>query len=132
LIRTWTATDASRHDDAQLEHLVDKPNTASDVWADTAYRSAKNEAMLEGRGLRSQIHRKQAEGKPMPEAISKANGKKSKVGAFVEHVFAREKGPMGLIIRTIGLAGAKVKIGLANLTYNMKRAIWLRTRAAAA
>ena len=132
LIRTWTATDASRHDGAQLENLVDKSNTASDVWADTAYRSAKNEAMLEGRGLRSQIHRKKPKGKPMPEAISKANGKKSKVRAFVEHVFAREKGPMGLVIRTIGLARAKVKIGLANLTYNMKRAIWLTTRAAPA
>lgn len=132
LIRTWTATDASRHDGAQLENLVDRSNTASDVWADTAYRSAKNEAMLEGRGLRSQIHRKKPKGKPMPEAISKANGKKSKVRAFVEHVFAREKGPMGLVIRTIGLARAKVKIGLANLTYNMKRAIWLTTRAAPA
>ena len=130
LIRTWTATDASRHDGAQLENLVDKHNTASDVWADTAYRSAKNETMLENSGLRSQIHRKKPKGKPMPEAISKANGRKSKVRAFVEHVFAREKGPMGLVIRTIGLARAKVKIGLANLTYNMKRAIWLTTRAA--
>jgi transposase len=37
-------------------------------------------------------------------------------------VFAREKGPMGLVIRTIGMARARVKIGLANLTYNMKRA----------
>ena len=73
LIRTWTVTDASRHDGAQLENLVDKHNTASDVWADTAYRSAKNEAMLEGRGLRSQIHRKKPKGKPMPEAISKGS-----------------------------------------------------------
>jgi hypothetical protein len=31
----------SRHDGAQLENLIDKRNTASDVWADTAYRSAK-------------------------------------------------------------------------------------------
>lgn len=132
LIRTWTVTDASRHDGAQLENLVDKHNTASDVWADTAYRSAKNEAMLEGRGLRSQIHRKKPKGKPMPEAISKANSRKSKVRAFVEHVFAREKGPMGLVIRTIGLARATVKIGLANLTYNMKRAIWLSRATATA
>ena len=132
LIRTWTVADASRHDGAQLENLVDKHNTASDVWADTAYRSAKNEAMLEGRGLRSQIHRKKPKGKPMPEAISKANSRKSKVRAFVEHVFAREKGPMGLVIRTIGLARATVKIGLANLTYNMKRAIWLSRATATA
>jgi IS5 family transposase len=87
-----------------LENLIVKRNTASDVWADTAYRSAKNEALLEDSGLRSQIHRKKPKGKPMPEAIAKANGKKSKVRAFIEHVFARQKGPMGLVIRTIGMA----------------------------
>src|SRR5271154_3440492 len=125
LIRTWTATDASRHDGAQLENLVDKSNTASDVWADTAYRSAKNEKHLADNGLRSQIHRKKPQSKPMPIAIAKANSRKSKVRAFVEHVFAREKGPMGLVIRTIGLHRAMVKIGLVNLTYNMKRATWL-------
>ena len=59
-------------------------------------------------------------------------GKKSKVRAFVEHVFARQKGPMGLVIRTIGLARATMKIGLANLTYNMKRMIWLMDRLATA
>jgi transposase, IS5 family len=37
---------------------------------------------------------------------------------------------MGLVIRTIGMARAKVKIGLANLTYNMKRVAWLTTRGA--
>ena len=68
----------------------------------------------------------------MPEAVARANGKKSKVRAYVEHVFARQKGPMDLVIRTIGLARATVKIGLANLTYNMKRAIWLSARTAAA
>lgn len=71
-------------------------------------------------GLRSQIHRKKPKDKPMPEAIARANGKKSKVRAFVEHVFARQKGPMGMFIRTIGLARATMKIGLANRTYNRK------------
>jgi IS5 family transposase len=32
--------------------------TASDVWADTAYRSAKNEDLLAKRGFVSRIHRK--------------------------------------------------------------------------
>ena len=41
---------------------------------------------------------------------------KSEVRAFVEHVFARQKGPMDLVVRTIGLARAMVKISLANLT----------------
>jgi IS5 family transposase len=45
------------------------------------------------------------------------------VPAAVEHVFARQKGPMALFIRTIGIARATTEIGLANLTYNMQRLI---------
>jgi IS5 family transposase len=125
LIRTWRATDAARHDGAQLPTLVSKANTSSDVWADTAYRSKANERHLASNGLRSQIHRKKPPGKPMPINISRANGAKSKVRATVEHVFARQKGPMALVVRTIGIARASVKIGLANLVYNMNRATWL-------
>ena len=131
LIRTWIATDAARHDGAQLPGLLSKANTAGDVWADTAYRSKQNEAHLAGNGFRSRIHRKKPMGKAMPRNVARANGAKSKVRAAVEHVFARQKGPMGLVVRTIGLARARVKIGLANLAYNMNRAVWLtgsRTR----
>ena len=39
---------------------------------------------------------------------------------------------MGLVVRTIGIGRATVKIGLANIVYNMKRAIWLTQRGAAA
>src|SRR4051812_20549971 len=70
--------------------------------------------------------------KNMPNHTARANGAKSKVRAAVEHVFAHEKGPMGLVVRTIGLARARVKIGLANLVYNMKRTIWLTGRLALA
>ena len=132
LIRTWAVTDAAHHDGAQLPALISKANTASDVWADTAYRSRANERHLANNGLRSQIHRKKPKGKPMPKPIARANGAKSKVRAAVEHVFAHEKGPMGLVVRTIGLARARVKIGLANLVYNMKRALWLTERHAIA
>ena len=65
LIRTWVVTDAARHDGAQLPALISKANTASDVWADTAYRSRANERHLANNGLRSQIHRKKPKGKPM-------------------------------------------------------------------
>ncbi len=41
-IRTSRVTDAAAHDGARLrEGLIDPENTASDVWADTAYRSAR-------------------------------------------------------------------------------------------
>ena len=58
LIRKWTVTAASAHDGARLPDLLDKTNTASGVWADTAYRSKKNEALLEKRGFVSHVHRR--------------------------------------------------------------------------
>jgi hypothetical protein len=36
---------------------------------------------------------------------------------------------MALVVRTIGIARARVKIGLANLAYKMKRLVWLRGKA---
>ena len=130
LIRRWAVTDAARHDGALLPVLLDKTNTASEVWADTSYRSKANERHLADHGLRSRIHRKKPKGKPMPRHMARANGRKSKVRAAVEHVFAHEKGPMGLVVRTIDIARARVKIGLVNLVFNMKRALWLTGRPA--
>jgi transposase, IS5 family len=128
LIRTWAVSDAAAHDGARLGALLDGANTASDVWADTAYRSKKNEAELGKRGFVSRIHVKKPKGKPMPAATRVANARKSRVRSAVEHVFAHEKGLMGLVVRTIGLARAKLKIGLANITYNMRRFIWLERK----
>jgi IS5 family transposase len=132
LIRRWRVSDAARHDGALLPKLIDPNNTASPVWADTAYRSQANERFLAGRLLRSQIHRKKPPGKPMPRRSARANARKSAVRAAVEHVFARQKGPMALFIRTIGIARARTKIGLANLVYNMQRLLWLTAQTASA
>ena len=68
----------------------------------------------------------------MAERTSRANGRKSKIRARVEHVFAVQKGPMALFIRTIGIERARTKIGMANLVYNMKRLVWLNARSAPA
>ena len=61
----------------------------------------------------------------MPEATRKANNAKSKIRSRVEHVFAEQKARMGLFVRTIGIARAKTKIGMANLVYNIRRLAWL-------
>jgi hypothetical protein len=132
LIRKWTATHAAAHDGARLEDVLDRSNTASDVWADTAYRSAKNEAMLSRRGFVSRIHRKKPKGRPMPERTRISNARKSRVRSAVEHVFAHQKGLMGLVVRTVGIERAKVKIGMANLAYNMRRFVWLQGKYAPA
>lgn len=93
--------------------LLDKTNTSRKVWADTAYRSKANEEFMEVNGFVSLVHRKKPKGKPMNEATRRANNLKSKIRSHVEHVFAEEKTRMGLFIRTIGMARAMTKIGLA-------------------
>ena len=55
-----------------------------------------------------------------------------KVRAHVEHVFAGQKHRMGLVVRTIGIARATIKIGMANLVYNFQRLAWLEGRGAPA
>src|ERR1700730_15279090 len=64
------------------------------------------------RGLVSRIHRKKPKGQT--DAGAHAPCQRAEV------VFAHQKGMMGLFVRTIGLARARLKIGLANLAYNMR------------
>ena len=132
LIRTWSVTNAAAHDGAKLIDLLAADNTASDIWADTAYRSKRNEAHLEKHGFVSRIHVKKPKGRPMSEQTRLANARKSKIRSAIEHVFAHEKRLMGLIVRTIGIARAETKIGLANLAYKMRRFVWLERRTPAA
>jgi transposase, IS5 family len=123
-IRKWDVTDASRHDGRMLRRgLLDATNTGTTVWADSAYRSMANEAFMERHGFRSQVHHRKPKGRPMPPHIRRGNASRSRVRAAIEHVFAHQKGPMALCIRTIGIARARVKIGLANLTYNIRRLV---------
>jgi hypothetical protein len=62
--------------------------------------------------------------------MARANASRSKARAHVEHVFAGQKHRMGLIVRTIGIARARIKNGIANLAYNFQRLAWLEGRTA--
>ena len=76
-------------------------------------------------GFVSRVHCKKLPNRPCRPTSRERTGANRKVRAAVEHVLAHQKGPMGLVERRIGLARARVKIGLANLVYNMKRLVWL-------
>jgi IS5 family transposase len=132
VIRGWTVTHAAAYDGAQLRNVVKRPNTRSTVWADTAYHSKKNEAWLDKNGFVSDIHQKKPKGRPMSEATARANGRRSKIRSRIEYVFAHQKARMGLFVRTIGIARATMKIGMANLVYNITRYVWHEKRAASA
>ena len=126
-------TDAAAHDGARLrEGLIDPNNTASGVWADSAYRLAENDRYLASIGRVSHIHRRKPPGRAIPRHIARANAAKSAVRAGVEHPFAYQKGGMGLVVRAIGLARARAAVTLANIAYDMKRWCWLDRRGAPA
>jgi hypothetical protein len=48
----------------------------------------------------------------------------------IEHVFADQKHRMQLLVRTIGIARARTKIGLANIAHNLRRYLFWETRPA--
>jgi transposase, IS5 family len=132
LIRTWAVTHAAAHDGGQLAGLLDAENTASGVWADTAYRSAANLAALAKRAMVPHLQRPKPRGKPMPPHVRRGNATRGKVRAAVEHVFACQKQRLRLVVRTVGIARAKARLGLANLAYNLLRFTWLEGRTAPA
>ncbi len=132
LIRRYDVTDASVHDSQKLDGLLNKANTSDDVFADSAYRSAEIEAHLAARGFRSRIHRRATRHRPLSQAQEEANRRKSKVRARIEHVFGAQATALGgRLVRTIGIVRARVKVGLANLAYNIRRLVTLERMAAA-
>ena len=132
-VRRYVVSDASVHDSQKFEDVLDTSNTASDVWADSAYRSQEIEEKLGRRGLKNRIHRRAYRNRKLSEAQRAANTTRSKVRARVEHVFGDQKNGMGTgIVRTIGIVRARCKIGMTNLVYNMRRFVCLERMAAAA
>lgn len=127
LIRKYDVTSAEKHDSTAFDAVFDPDNTCADLWADSAYRSAEREADLKERMIRSHIHHKGRRNKPLSKCKQAVNKRRSKVRVRVEHVFGHQAGSMGgTLVRTIGMARAKTKIGLKNLAYNMRRFVFLR------
>jgi hypothetical protein len=90
-IRSFAVADAAAHDGRQLGRLLDPRNTASAVWADTAYRSAATVALLGRRGLVPQFQRPKPRAKPMPPHMVRGNASRARVRAAIEHVFVAQK-----------------------------------------
>lgn len=136
LVRDYAVTDASVHDSQMFEPIldtttVDKDGNKRPVHADSAYRSKEQEAKLVQHGIKSEIHEKGARNHPLTDEQKAANTVKSSTRVRVEHVFATQTAMGGILLRTIGIERAKVKIGMMNLVYNMKRLLSITKRDAA-
>src|SRR5438105_4488912 len=132
LIRRYDVSDAAVHDSQKLDWLLHTGNTSDAVFADSAYRSAEIEAKLKVRGFNSRIHRRASRNHPLSNAQTRANRAKSRIRARIEHVFGQKESQVGgRIARTIGIVRGRVKIGLQNLAYNIRRLVTLDRMAAA-
>jgi len=126
LLRAYDITPASVHDDNRYEPLI-TANTSPEEYADSAYRSAERMAGRAAAGKVAHIQERGRRGHPLTEAQRAANRERSRIRSRIEHIFGAMRQRAGdLILRTVGLARARVKLGLRNLAYNLERYAWLR------
>ena len=86
------------------------------------HRSAEHEAELKALKFRAQLQRKGCRGRPLTSWEKQGNRTRSKTRSRIEHVFGAMVQRAGnVILRTIGIKAAEVKLGLRNLAYNMDR-----------
>jgi IS5 family transposase len=131
LVRTYDVTTASTHDSQVFEDILDPQNSALDIWADSAYKSEKHDDLCESKAYRNKIHHRAYRNKPLTGHQERANKARSKVRALVEHTFAYGKNwGKKITLRGIGMEKAVLNIGLKNLTYNMRRFLFLEKRQA--
>lgn len=134
LIREAKITPNAPHDSTEFESVLregkaDGPEEDRRVWGDSAYRSAAAEAMLASKNLVSQVHARAYRNRPLTDMQKAENRQKSAVRVRIEHVFGHMETAMGgMLIHTLGLARACVKITLKNLAYNLQRFVFLTSQ----
>lgn len=127
-IRRAEVSVASVNDTTVFESLLDDTNTNRSVYADRGYAKHARETALHGHGYRAHIQRKGTAQQPISAAQQRRNHRIARQRAFGEHVFARLAQMGGKCVRTIGLARAKVQIGLKVITHNLQRLARLQER----
>jgi len=128
LIDNYTVTDASVHDSQALEPLLTEKDKGQALYADSAYTGEEQETTINKVKMLNKVHEKGYKNKPLTEAQKENNKNKSKYRVRVEHIFGFMENSMhGSYMRIIGIARARVVIGLTNLAYNICRAVQLLT-----
>jgi len=127
LIEEYIVTDASVHDSQAMEQLLTEKDEGQPLYADSAYTGEDQEAVYKKKKVINKINEKGYRNNPLTEEQKANNKEKSRIRARVEHLFGFVENSMnGSFIRTIGIARAKAKIGMMNLSYNICRCTQLK------
>ena len=123
IISDYAVTSAAVHDSQVLDKVLDKAEDGGQpLYADSAYVGKKQEEIISAHNMTNEVIEKGCRYKPLSEDSKKANKRKSKIRARVEHVFGfMEQSMHGLKLRSVGISRATGIIGLINLTYNICR-----------
>jgi IS5 family transposase len=124
IITRYITTSAEVHDGQMLGDLID-PEKDKRIYGDSAYTGEEIQSCIPEK-IKNRIHEKGYRNKPLTKTQIRNNTKKSHIRARIEHVFGTMTNSMGgIIVRTIGEVRANAQIGLMNLAYNIKRAVYI-------
>jgi IS5 family transposase len=126
IITDYQVTDAAVHDSQPLPKLIGPQNKEENLFADSAYKSAKTDAQLAELGVNNYIHEKGARNHPLNTLHLELNRLKSQIRCKIEHIFGCVENSMGgPELEYIGLPRIRTGIGLSNLAYNLLRHVQL-------
>jgi len=123
IITKYRVTSAEVHDSRELKNLINKKKDRR-LYGDSAYTGEEVQKCIPKKTL-NRIHEKGYRNCPLTKTQKRENTAKSKIRVRVEHVFGAMHHYGGLYIRSIGIKRAEIQIGLLNLTYNLKRFVYL-------
>jgi len=123
IITKYSVTSAEVHDSQELKNLIVKKKNKR-LYGDSAYTGEEIQKCIPKK-IMNRIHEKGYRNRPLTKTQKRNNTAKSRIRARVEHVFAAMHHYGGFFIRSIGIARAEMQIGLINLTYNIKRYVYL-------
>ena len=124
-IKASTFTAGNIHDSQCLAPLLS--GGESTVYADSAYKSEKHDALLAAHGSKNCILERAYHNKPLTDAQKQRNRQHSGIRSIVERVFGVLKLHYGMgQARYLGLARNFTRFGLMCIAYNLKRGAAIR------
>ena len=111
-----------------MGQLLTEKDEGQPLYADSAYTGEDQEKVYKKKKVINKINEKGYRNNPLTEEQKANNKEKSRTRARVVRLADGfvENSMNGSFIRTIGIARAKAKIGMMNLTYNICRFVQLK------
>ena len=121
-IKACAFTAGNVHDSQCLAPLLS--GTESAVYADSAYKSTKHDALLAATGTKNCILERAYRNTPLNDQQKKRNQQHSGIRSIVERVFGVLKLHYGMgQARYLGLVRNYTRFGLMCIAYNLKRGV---------